>query len=513
MMNRTLFRLPVLMLMVFSLLCLSACQDTAQPTPTQTPVVTTPQQTAPQRGAFALAWDPTDALDPLEAGATNQTLATLVCEGLFALDHTFTPQPVLCQSYSASEDGLSWTFTLRSGVAFSDGTPLTGAHVAAAFNAARSCTLYAARLAGVTSVTADGARVTLTLSAPNGALPALLDLPVFLLGEDGVPLGTGPYRFQGSGEDLILNADPNWWQDHDLPVQTIPLRATLNADDRIAAFDTGLVTLVNTDLTGTNALGYSGNYETWDYPTATMLYLGFNTADGPCRDPLLRQAVSRGVDRSGVVTSLLSGHADEAVLPISPRSGLYNQTLADELSYSITAAEQLLGDGGYVKTDGVLSKSGKRVALTLLVNSENTFKAALADHLASELGKLGLSVTVTKLGWDAYLTALDRGEFDLYLGQVRLTADFDLSTLLTGPLNYGDFSGASASFLLSAFRAASGDARVSAAYALYVQLATDMPFAPLCFQRGSVLTQWGAAAGLSPTQQDPFYHMYDWTLS
>ena len=511
--GRRLLRQAVLLTAAL-LFSLSACTQTESPAPTDTPEATAPVQTQSQRSQFTLAWDSSDTLDPLEAGATNLILSSLVCEGLFALDQSFAPEPVLCQSYSGSPDGLTWTFTIRSGITFSDGVPLTAAHVADCLNAARSSALYAARLTGITSITAEGNTLTITLSSPNGALTALLDLPVFRRNEHGVPLGTGPYCFSGSGDQFALTRNPNWWQDEELPLNEIALHDAVTADDRIAAFDTGLVTLVNTDLTGTNALGYSGNYETWDYPTTTMLFLGFQCSQGPCQTAALRQAVSRGIDRSSVTASLLSGHADPAVLPVSPQSDLYDQTLAEELTYSVSAAEQLLTDGGYVKDDsGRLLRDGAPVALTLLVNAENTFKTALADYLAQELARLGLTITVSKLPWESYLNALEAGEFDLYLGQVKLTAAFDLSPLLTGPLNYGGFQSAAVSGLLANFRAASGETRASAAYALYAQLASETPFAPLCFQHGSVLTQWGAVAGLSPTQQNPFYHLYDWTLS
>ena len=150
--------------------------------------------------------------------------------------------------------------------------------------------------------------------------------------------------------------------------------------------------------------------------------------------------------------------------------------------------------------------------LELLVNTDNSFRVSVADYLADELAKLGLTVTVTKLPWDDFLKALDDGDFDLYLAQGKLTADFDLSPLLTGTLNYGGFWRESTNALLSAFRAASSTARPAAAGALYADLASSVPFAPLCFLRTSVLSQWGSVSGLEPTQQNAFYHFYDWTV-
>lgn len=502
------------------LLCfLTACTATVEPE-VQDPVEETPAASRPvsspsgENRPFALAWDPGDTLNPLTAKNPNHTLAALVFEGLFALDASFSPEYALCQSYIRSEDGCSWTFTLREGAAFSDGTPVTAAHVADCLNAARTSPIYQARLAAVRQVSAGEGSVTVTLSAPNGALPALLDIPVFLAGEEGgYPLGTGPYCFDSSGGELCLRASPAWRGTAPLPVETILLRQTASADERIAAFDTGLVTLVDTDYTGSTALGYSGNRESWDYPTTAMLYLGFNVKKGPCRDPAVRQAVCRGVDRTNLTASLLAGHADSSALPVSPWSTLYDETLAEEWSYSIADAERILEEGGY-QTDeaGVLTLRGRPVSLTLLVNSENTVRTGLADHLASELGKLGLAVTVTKLNWDEYLAALEEGSFDLCLGQVKLTADFDLTALLEGELNYGGYWDRETSELLAVFCAAAGAERKAAASALYARLAENPPFTPLCFTRGAILTQWGEASGLTPTQSNPFYGMEHWKL-
>ena len=504
------------------LLVLTGCQPGGEQ-PGSTPAPSQAQETEPavHRAQFALPYDDTDTLDPLTGtGSTNLALAGLVYEGLFELDQSFQAQPVLCASSAANEDCTVWTFTLRAGVTFSDGTPLTAAHAAASLNAARSSPLYAARLAGVSSVAAGesetgAAMLTVTLASPNGALPALLDIPITLSGGDGsaAPLGTGPYRYDASEGELCLTVNPLWWQGKSLPLEQIALRAVSTADDRIAAFDTGLVTVTVSDLTGTNALGYSGSYETWDCPTTNLLYLGFNCASGSCRDTVLRQAISRGIDRTSVAVSLLSGHADEAPLAVHPASGLYDETLAGELTYSVSGAAELLESGGYTLSDGVLSRYGRTVELELVVNTDNSFRVSVAGYLAQELAKLGIQVTVTKLPWDSFLEALEAGDFDLYLAQVKLTAAFDPSPLITGTLNYGGYWSENTNTLLSAFRAASGAARTAAASALCADVASQVPFAPLCFLHTSVLTQWGAASGLEPTQQNPFYHFYNWTVA
>jgi peptide/nickel transport system substrate-binding protein len=197
---------------------------------------------------------------------------------------------------------------------------------------------------------------------------------------------------------------------------------------------------VTTDLTGTNALGYSAGYEAWDCPTSIMLFVGFNAAKGVCSDQLVRQALSRCFDRNTVATARFVRHATAAVLPVSPFSPLYDGSLAEQLDYSAQAASEFFAQAGYALTDGMLKKAGVQLSLTFLVNSENSFKAAAADYLAKELGALGIAVDLRKLGWNDYEKALRAGAFDLYLGETMLTPDFDLSELVakTGALNYGN---------------------------------------------------------------------------
>ena len=502
-------------LLAAALVLLAGCtqeEEVPQPTASAAPA---PTQTPAAAVQFALPCYPKDSFHPISgANRTNRTLAGLVYEGLYELDQSFTPQGVLAVSSTTSADGLTWTFTLRQGVTFSDGSALTADDVAAALNLARQSALYAARLAGIASVTAGEGTVVIRLSAANGALPALLDVPI-CKGEGVRPLGTGPYAFSGEGESLSLVARTDWWRGESLPVQTIPLRAIQETDELIYAFDTKEIALVSTDLTGANALGYSGSYETVDYDTTSLLYVGFNARTGLCRDAALRRALSYGMDRSTVASALLSSHAVASALPFHPASDLWDSELAASLAYAPQTMLELLTEAGWSRSGDTLYRGRQSLALTLVVNQDNTYKTAVADYLAASLRQSGIQITVEKLSWEAYTAALAGGDFDLYLGETRLTADFDLSALIAsgGALNYGGYANTETASLLSAFRAASGDARVTAARALAQNLAQQMPFTPLCFKCWSVLCQWGQVSGVQPTQSNVFSQFWTWTVS
>ena len=100
--------------------------------------------------------------------------------------------------------------------------------------------------------------------------------------------------------------------------------------------------------------------------------------------------------------------------------------LAQTLDYAPQAMEPLLTAAGYTRADGVWQKEGRPLALTFVAPNNNADRLAAAETLAANLTDAGLEVELRALAWDDYLQALTAGEFDLYLGEVRLTADFDL---------------------------------------------------------------------------------------
>ena len=323
-------------------------------------------------------------------------------------------------------------------------------------------------------------------------------------GEGDRPFGTGPYTLAGGGDGLALVRRDGWWQGTALPLEEIPLYEVSRSDELIYAFDAGSISLLEVDLMATNALGYGGNYQTWDYATTDLVYLGFNARSGPCQDPQVRRAIARAVDRTPLVQTTYASHAVASPLPVHPDSPLYDQGAADRLSY---APEELAGHLAELGLEGA--------TLTLLVNSENEAKASAADLIAYQLESAGLAVQVERLPFEDFTAALAAGTFDLYLGETVLTADFDLAPLLSsaGSLNYGGWTASAADALLSVLHAAPEEEKPRAAADLFAYLEQQTPIAPLLFKNGSVLTQWGRVSGLDPIRGNVFCHLENWTVS
>lgn len=503
------YRLTALLLALCFVLTACAGEEGSAGASSSSGDVSQEEEQRPRTAPFTLAVYPEFSLHPaLAVNRANLTLAPLLYESLFTVDKSFQAQPVLCQSYTVSEDKLVWTFTLRAGVTFSDGTPLTGQAVADALELARSAQgRYRERLAGVAGVSASEeapGQVTITLYRPNGSLPLLLDIPI-ALGDGERPAGTGPYMLSGNDNSLTLTARPNWWQkETSLPAPTIPLHIVHKSDELIYAFDAGEVSLVDVDLMATNAMGYGGNYQTWDYSTTDFLYLGLNTRNGVCRDPQVRRLLAMAVDRNAIASTVYAGHAMAAALPVHPSSGLYSQTAA--AAFPAYNPEELAAQ-----------VEGQRLSgrtLTFLVNSENVAKASAAQRITYQLEAAGAAVELRQMPFEDYAAALVRGEFDLYLGETVLTADFDLTALLAsgGALNYSGWQDGEIDSLLWALGAAAPEARPAAAEALFARLSDQVPIVPIAFKNGSVLTQWGKLSRLSPVRGNVFYGLENWIV-
>ena len=123
-------------------------------------------------------------------------------------------------------------------------------------------------------------------------------------------------------------------------------------------------------------------------------------------------------------------------------------------------------------------------------------------------------MTVDAVPWDTFLSRLQDGNFDLYYGECRLTADWDVSALLgwEGSLNYGGWGDEETERLLSLCRTAEGDSRDAALRQLWEHLLDTAPFAPVCFKSLSVLTTEGVFSGLTPTETNPFFRMGRWSV-
>lgn len=472
-------------------------------------------------GLFTLNYSASDGLNPyVTTNVWNQTVCQLVYETLTEVDEAYTAQPRLFTQWT-TENGVDWVFTVDTTRVFHDGHILTAQDAAYSIQCARDSSLYSARLKAIEEVAAqEDGTVKVTLSAANTQLPVLLNIPVIennALGST-YPSGTGPYRYGEGYTNLVQFADHP--DAASMPVDTIYLKEYTSMEEIINAFDDKLLDLVLNDPTSDIDLSFSSVNETRQYSTTNLQYVGFNTNSSFFLNSAYRSALRCAIDRAYAV-SLLGDAAVATALPVHPVSPLYNEQLAATMEYDLDACRTALDACKVVDYDG----DGKRefmagetdvqeISLTFLVCSDSAEKTGMAKKIAEDLESLGLSVTVKALGWDNYCKALSEGKFDLYYGEVKLSADFDLSALLRagGSMNYGGVTNSGYGDVIDAYLAASDDGRQAACDAMLQYVADNAPILPVCFEKHEVCTHRGTVGGFAPTQYNIFYNLTNWTI-
>lgn len=501
---------------------------TASPSAAPTPSIVMPAGPA-KTHMFGLPWTRVEQVRPLADTSRYNNEWTLLCyEGLFALDGQLSPVPALCESYRIDpEDGRRYTFFLRSGVVLHDGEPLTAADVVYSFEEAlRPESPYASRFENVASVRAlDGGSVEVLLHRPAARFAALLDFPVVRSGsgQSGTPAGTGPYSVHIGGEegDYLLAFD-GWWQGKCPPVARIELIAIESQDDFAYYFQNGTVSFVSIDPYDLVSPKIHADMEVWRTSTTNMVYLGFNTAHAPLNDPLTRKALTLALDRTALTKEAYGSYADVTALPFSPAASLVSMSTS-AYEYDFGAASLLMEQIGYTDEDydGVLEYNATRYVrrpfeIDILVNAENHARVEIAHLCAEQLARLGIGANVRAVGWEKYLQALESLDYGIYIGEVKLSADFSTEPFLTknGALNYPGYGDAELDSLLEALAASRGGyAESSARAALYSHILETAPFMTLCFRETTAGAQRGLIQSPTPLGWNLFHGFADWKIT
>ena len=468
--------------------------DLAEPPPPVEETGASPE-TRQLPAVFSLPWSSELTLDPITCpDGMQEVVASLLCEGLFRLNTTLEPVTCLCDSYACDASGKSYTIVLKSGVTFSDGTPLTADAVKASLDRARDSKRYASRLRQIENIRAAGDTLFLTLYTPNHYLAALLDVPVCRM-VNGSPVGTGPYKLTREEGGVFLTANETWWKGGARPVDRI--RLVESKDALLYRFTSRDVQLVETNLLEDTTGTLTGAIRFQDTATTEFHYLACNVRRDLMNSEPFRKALSLGIDRAGLAASVMAGHVLPAQFPVSPACSLYPKSL--ETAYSLDAFHNAVKKSGYQPTR----------TLTLLVNRENSFKTAAAEAIAKRFAEAGIAVKVTALDWEAYQEAVANREFDLCYCETKLTADWNLSPLMVsgGALNIGDWGGSAATSAVTAYAAAEDRAAAMETVCTYVK--EHMPFIPLWFENATVLSASDVVENLVPTMREPLYNLSD----
>lgn len=425
------------------------------------------------------------SLDPHRAtDIVSAAIVSNVCEPLvrYRADGS-RPQAALATTW-ASTDGRVWTFTLREGVRFHDGTPLDAEAVVANLEALRRTRAFPGRAERVGPLI-----VSVVLERPNGALLATLSQPFFAMQSPRElrrgslrPVGTGPFRMATwrPGE-VVLEAHPGYWRGPPR-LQKVVFRRYRDEEALAAALRQGEVDVTSSLTAERLDLLHDDPRLALDSQTGlNIAFLSVNNERPPFKDARVRQAIARAIDRNALVREALEGHGEPARNPLPPSIWGY-ASRAPELALDRAGARRLLAQAGY--------DSGFDCTL-IYADVPRPYLPApqrLAERMAADLAHVGIRVRLRRFeSWAGYLERATRGDYDLaMLGWQADSMDPNdfLSVLLgseaIGTTNRSRYRSPAMDALLKQARRGRGQQERAVSYrAVQALFQQDMPWVPL----------------------------------
>ena len=438
----------------------------------------------------------------LSADFTNRVLFSLIYQGLFCVDRNYNAEPMLCKTYSISQDMKTHVFYLED-ARFSDGTAVTNADVVSTYIAARENGYYTGRFTHIKEITATADNsVTITVDTPMENLAILLDIPI-LKGDQLAlehPLGSGPYVWDGTGGNPVLRRQDNWWCDVTTMINA-PAISLVKAESNPQIrdeFEFNGLNLVCANPGSDKYADYRCDYELWDCENGEFLYLLCNTNSEVFSNVNVRSALTYAIDRETIAENY-RGFAQPASLPASPSSPYYSQIQAEKYAY----------DGGVKFNQAVSDAYMVGKPIIFLVNSDDTMRARIARTITQSLTAAGFVVELRELGGKTYRNAVSRKEFDLLLGQTRLSPNMDLSAFYAnrGSLNQAGTADVAIYALCLEALANHGNY-----YTLYQSVMEDGRVCPILFSSYAVYATRGLMTGLAPARDNIFFYSLGKTM-
>ena len=319
----------------------------------------------------------------------------------------------LATDYSVSEDGLTWTVTIRNDVKFTDGEPLTASDVAFTYNLCVQNSSVNDFTMLKEAVALDDTTVEFHMNTPFSIWPYTMAI-VGIVPEHAYdenygqnPIGSGRYLMKqwDKGQQVIFEANPDYYGE-EIKIKKLTV-LFMDEDAALAAAMAGQADVAHTAASYADQVidGYqllrvaSVDNRGINLPTVSPQERDDKPiGNAVTSDAAVRRAINIGIDREEMIDNVLNGYGTPAY-SVCDKMPWYNPSA--QVAYDPDAAKQLLEEAGWTQgSDGIREKDGVRAAFSVMYTPGDSVRQALAEDLANQLRELGIEVTTEGAGWD-----------------------------------------------------------------------------------------------------------------
>lgn len=415
--------LKILSVFLSVILLFCACGKQT-PTPAENPAEsTTASGETPSNtdGNVRLPYNAADGVNPFFAKSyENLYLTRLLFMPLFTVTSSYDVEPLVAASININ--GKTATVSIKSGLKCHGSGNITPQDVVYSFNKAKASYAYSEMLKSVESASASGGSVVFTSSFEDNFVALKLVFPIVKENtaelQTDTPIGSGQYYFYEN--KLISTADES---------KTVELTSVNTSDSSLNAYKIGNTDIFFTDLADCNYTGLYGNYTPADLNN--MVYLGFNENLGGLNKNI-RSAISVLLNSEDIAEACYQGHAIPSKAPCNPNWSVYKAITDGKLNTAgdEERAKQIIDRCGYTRYAGKALTNGAYVlSFSLIVNADNKYRVAAAYSVADALNQAGFHILVEPLSFEDYSERIASGNYDMYIGEIKLDYSMDLSEL------------------------------------------------------------------------------------
>ena len=369
-----------------------------------------PAETRANEITVGIAQDLDESLDPhkVVAAGTKEVMFN-VFEGLMKPTPEGDLIPAVAESYEVSDDQLVYTFTIREGITFHNGDPVTAGDVVYSItrciDPADPGVFRIDALETVVHVTnVDERTVQVRLKEPNTEFLSYLTLailPAQYDQQDTAPVGTGPFKYvsRAAQDNIVLERYEDYWGEPAY-LDKVTFKIIENADSILMSLQSGAVDIF-AHLTSTQVaqLGEEFHIEEGTMNLVQAMYL--NNAEAPFDDVRVRQALCYAIDRQQILDLAFDGYGSLIGSSMYPAFGKYfDDSLTNYYTHDVERAKALLADAGY--PDGF--------SMTITVPSNYQPHIDTAQVIVEQLKQVGIRAEILPVTWESWLN-------DTYVGR------------------------------------------------------------------------------------------------
>lgn len=486
--------------------------------------------------------------NPLYAETAYDVYAnTLMFDSLVEVDFDGSPVDGAA-TYTVSDDGLVYTFTLKDGIKFWDGTPATSEDVEFAFYVLADPSYdgpidisdafikgfneykngNADKIEGVKII--DEKTIQIICEQPSG--PAIWNLSVPIVSKkvygEGYkkgdvskvkanisnPMGTGQYKFveYKEGESLTLVANESYFKGAP-KIKNAVFSITPAGEELqrvlLGETDIDMATVSPDNMQQAKDAGFINIYR---FPTNGYGYVGLNHQVAKFQDKKVRQALYYAMNRKDVVKQIYGDYASVINIPQSKVSWAYVEEGINTYDFDLNKAAQLLDEAGWkLNANGKREKDGQLFTIKFSCMEGNAVTDVLLPVYKDDLAKLGIDLTIESLDWPTLKNKVDSGDVEMWFMAWGLTADPDAKNIYhsQGVQNNYNYSNPEVDKLIEdGIRETNVEKRKEIYKKLYQVMNEDLPCYWI-YQRSDMWVANGRIQGYElSSYRDFFYNLY-----